>query len=407
MALRMSLFKGFSGLYCLVVVKIFLIFFGTLLMVKAIEIRIDYTYDTNNFFDTQQKRDALEAVAEFYGSIIQDKLLRIDESDFGSVDWSAVLTHPGTGNSQSVPGLVVPADVVIVYVGGRELGGSTLARAGPGGFSASGTSAWFQRIRGRGQPGAETSTPSLKTDFATWGGSMTFDMRRIWNFSQTENGTGSEFITVALHEMGHILGIGTADHWDNQLADGAFTGTAVVNSHGSAPLADSGHFHESINSKLFGCFGASHGTPRPALMLPFISDNGSNFDVVTDLDLAALVDIGWEVRPPTPLRYTELSPLRASFNWNSVSFQTYQVQRSPDLGSFASGGSAVGNGNGAIQFWSDPSPPVGKAFYRLAVNDVSFPAPLIAAPGAIADDEYRHIYQAPRNVADCCIHADE
>jgi hypothetical protein len=32
---------------------------------SALTIQIDYTYDTNNFFNTQVKKDAIEAVAKF------------------------------------------------------------------------------------------------------------------------------------------------------------------------------------------------------------------------------------------------------------------------------------------------------------------------------------------------------
>ena len=37
---------------------------------SALTIQIDYTYDTNNFFDTQEKRDAMEAAAQFFGDRI-------------------------------------------------------------------------------------------------------------------------------------------------------------------------------------------------------------------------------------------------------------------------------------------------------------------------------------------------
>jgi hypothetical protein len=34
---------------------------------SALTIQIDYSYDTNSFFNTQAKKDAMEAVAKFYG----------------------------------------------------------------------------------------------------------------------------------------------------------------------------------------------------------------------------------------------------------------------------------------------------------------------------------------------------
>ena len=377
-------------------------------LAQAIEIRIDYTYDTSNFFDTQEKRDAIEAVAAFYGGLLTDNLLRIDNSEFTSASWNATFTHPATGLQESVANLVVPEDVIIIYVGARELGGSVAGRAGPGGFGASGFQSWFDRLRGRGQAGAEASDSSLRTDFALWGGSIAFDTPRTWNFSLTGNETGTEFITVALHEMGHVLGIGTAATWTNQLSGGTFTGAAAAQSYGSAPTADTGHFTGALNSELFGSFSASHGTSRPVLMLSSFTDTGSNFDVATDLDLATLVDIGWQVEPQIELRYTALSSLAASFNWNSVSFKTYQIRSSTSLTSF-SAGSSVGDGDGTVQSWSDPSPPSERGFYKLDVNDVSFPAPVVASElaGPVVDDFYRTITVPPKTVEDCCIHEDD
>lgn len=372
---------------------------------SALEIRIDYSYDTNNFFDTQQKRDAMEAVADFYGDMINDTLLRIDADDFSSASWQAVFSDPASGSLAEIENLIVPEDVIIIYVGARELGGSTVGLAGPGGFGASGFSDWFERLRGRGTAGAAESDPDDRTDFALWGGSIAFDTPRNWNFSLSENASGTEFISVALHEMGHVLGIGTAATWDNQLSSGTFTGSAALFSYGSAPPADGGHFVNGLNSLHFGVFDVTHGSVGPVMMLPSFTDTGSNFDVATDLDLAALVDIGWELTPPESFSVVALSPAAAFFTWNSVSFKNYEIQRSGDLLSFPDS-SGITSGDGSIQSWSDPAPPALKAFYRLSISE---PIALAAfsnearlqvepVPGS---DIFRTIYQAPKTVEDC------
>jgi hypothetical protein len=370
----------------------------------ALEIRIDYTYDTGNFFNTQLKRDAIEAVADFYGNMINDTLLRIDPADFSQASWTATITHPTTGGTQTISELVVPEGVIIVYVGARELGGSTAGSAGPGGFSASGFTSWFERIRGRGSAAAAISPASSRTDFALWGGSISFDTPRTWNFSQSTNATGTEFISIALHEMGHVLGLGSADSWDNLLNAGTFTGSAAALSFGSAPTADNGHFTGSQTSRLFGSFSATHGTTRPVLMLPLSTDTGSNFDVATDLDLSALVDIGWELTPPVELKTTALSPGAVSFNWQSVSFKNYNLQRSTNLLTFP-GGSGNISGNGTLKSWTDPAPPSEKAFYRLAASDVNPVASVASIPQAMraADSEntYKSISEDPRTVENC------
>ncbi|MEM6883717.1 MAG: matrixin family metalloprotease [Verrucomicrobiota bacterium] len=387
-----------------------LLFFLHSLSLMSLEIQIDYTYDTNNFFNTDEKRAAIEAVADFYGDMISETLLRIDPADFTSASWTPSITHPSTGASIDLTELsVVPENVIIVYVGSRELGGSTAGQAGPGGFSASGiSSAWFERIRGRGSAGAAVSDPAARTDFSLWGGSIAFDIEsttpdteRSWNFSQSSNASGTEFISVALHEMGHVLGLGTAHSWNNLISAGTFTGSAAAQSFGTAPAADAFHFQGSLNSELFGSFGVMHGNSRPVLMLPSFTDTGSNFDVITDLDLAAMVDIGWELAPNTQFSASQLSPGAVTLNWNTVSFKNYTLNR----GSAPNALSAVnisGAGDGASRSWSDPSPLSDKGFYNLSVTD------RVASPGvrestelepSSADGEYRTITVEPIEVA--------
>lgn len=368
----------------------------------AITIKIDYTYDSSNFFNTPAKKAAMEAVAEFYGNLISDSLLRINPADFPGSSWIARPTNPSTGVSVEIPGLVVPEDTIIVYVGARILSGSTLGTGGPSGWSAGGSSAWFNRIRGRGNPGAESSTASLRTDFALWGGSITFDSDRTWNFSLTTNQTGTEFVTVALHEMGHVLGVGTASSWNNKISGSSFTGAASTRSNGTPPPIQSGggHFDSTVPSRpVFGSFGRTHGVSRPVLMRPSFSDTGLNFDVAGDLDLAALIDIGWQIHPPTEVATTGPTPASAAFSWNSSSFFNYRLQRSTTLASFP-GGSGLIEGNGNIQMWSDPLPPTGSAFYRLARTPVFNPpaAAAMAQAQRFQADSYSTDSEEPRMI---------
>ena len=336
----------------------------TLLAIQAspaLIIEIDYSYDTNQFFDTVEKREAMQAVADFFGGLIQDRLLAIDPAEFG-FSWDARFTHPSTGEVVTLPDLVVPADTLIVYVGSRELGGNTRGLAGPNFWGATGNQAWFDHIRGRGQAGAAASTAGARTDFAPWGGQISFDSSTTWNFSLDRNEPGFEFVRIALHEMGHILGIGTADSFDNLTSDGNFNGAAATRSYGSAPPAGGGHLLLNTNaddSPLYGSFGAPHGQKQPVVMTPSGLDNGLDFEVFTDLDLAVLCDIGWELR--VPLSWSHEGP---NFTWFSSSFLDYRVERGSDLLSFPAGSSLI-PGDGTIQSWADSPPLPPRAFYRL------------------------------------------
>lgn len=372
--------------------------------VHALTIQIDYTYDTSNFFNTQAKRDAMQAVADFYGNMIQDNLLRIDAADFPGCSWAARPEHPATGVIIDINNLVVPANTIIVYVGARDLGGSTAGLAGPGGWSGSSVNAgWFPLLRGRGSAGAAIENQSQRTDFAPWGGSISFDIDSTWNFSQNQNTNGTDFISIALHEMGHVLGIGTADSWYNKISSTVFVGSASTRSYGvNPPVSGNSHFGGvGTTSRSFGSFSVTHGVTRQVLMLPTLTDDNTNLIVASDLDLAALIDIGWQITPPVTLNYTTMNPSSASFTWNSSSFFDYKIQRGIDLVSFPDG-NALAAGNGNIQTWTDVSPPATKAFYRLS-RTTAFPAPQSSpAPSFAPSEEFKTSNsESPRIVADC------
>jgi Matrixin len=378
----------------------------------ALTIRIDYTYDTNNFFNTQVKKDAIEAVAKFYGDLIKDNLLRIDPADFDRATWEARPTHPATGLPISIPGLIVPENTIIVYVGSRVLGSQTLGVGGPGGLSAGGFKPWFDRLAGRGSAGALLIAPAKKTDHCPWGGSIAFDSASTWNFSQSQNLAGYEFISIALHEMGHVLGIGIVESWLNKASAGFFTGPACIRSYGATPPLQSGDSHFATttnNSPTFGSFSKAHGTISPVAMLAALTEDRSTFVVATDLDLAALVDCGWEISPPLGLTTTALNPSAAGFTWKSSSFLDYTVQRSADLLTFSDPSGLVA-GNGKVQTWSDTSLLPDKGFYRLrSTRPAVFPvAPSLAAAARTAPptETYRTFTVAPVSVSCCAAKMD-
>jgi len=142
----------------------------------------------------------------------------------------------------------------------------------------------------RGQLSA-TSGPSA-TDFAPWGGQITFNSDSSWYFdsnpSTTEAFSGNDFYSVALHEIGHVLGIGTADSWNDKVSGGNFTGVnAVAAFGGNVPLAsDHAHWAEGTKSTVMGAV-------QEAMMDPTLTTGTRKLP--TQLDFAALKDVGWQV----------------------------------------------------------------------------------------------------------------
>jgi hypothetical protein len=256
---------------------------------NALVFQFDYTYDTNNFFDTGTAnglaaRDRLTQAGNFFTSFT-DNLTAISPGD--SNTWTAIFSHPGTGASQSVSDLSIAVDTLLIYAGGRDLPGTALGFGGSGGFNASGDLAFLDSItRGQG-----TTSGTTATDFGPWGGSIAFDTLVNWNFSSASPGaTENDFLSVAIHELGHALGIGTAASWDNLISGTAFIGSVSTTVYGSNPPleADGFHWAEGTTSVV-----PSTGESQEVAMDPtIITGTRKSF---TRLDYAGLKDLGWEV----------------------------------------------------------------------------------------------------------------
>lgn len=256
---------------------------------SAVSITIDYGLDTSGFFDTGTAnglaaRARLGEAATFFSSLLTDTLDAITPGGINT--WTNTFTNPSTGAAASMTDITLAQDELLVYAGARSIAGSTLGIGGFGGFSASGVSAFLNAVGSRGQTGVGT------TDFAPWGGSLAFDTSATWYFgggSAVPAGT-NDFLSVALHELGHMLGIGGANSWLNTIVgDGscssgaAATGAAVSAANGGNACveSDAGHF---LN-------GTSNGGQEVAMDPSLTTGTRKLF---TALDIAALDDIGWE-----------------------------------------------------------------------------------------------------------------
>ncbi|WP_269522771.1 hypothetical protein [Coraliomargarita parva] len=359
----------------------------------AIQIVLNYDYDSEGFFDQAGAKEAMRAVADYYEALLHDELAAITPE--GSNTWTAYFYHPGNGDLVAINDLAVPANTLIVYVGGYDLG-VPLGRGGPGGYWLSGTSSFGEAVVGRGQAGALGVTP---TDFGPWGGALTFSTAYDWNFLIDERAGDStfDFVATALHEMGHLLGVGTSESWEAQIDEAdLFHGPNSVASFGapvpvqeaaapseSDPNPNHGHWQNdgvcqaplgydpdnplNVLSLTHGSFGAPHAVDQIARMdpssCPFYS---SSILVMTDLDLAGLIDIGWELKPPLQMEIVQLMPGDSDFAWPSTTGSTVYLQRSTDL---SAGWTDVGTsvpGDGTVLYLSDSSAPLTQAFYRFS-----------------------------------------
>jgi hypothetical protein len=276
----------------------------------SITIQIDYSHDGGGFFSGHADRQALlQTAANNLSLRLGDALSAITPG--GSNTWSEVFDDPGTGNQDSVSNPSIAANTIIVYAGGRNLGTSVLGLGGPGGFSASGTQSWLNTVEGRGQAGA-LGTAGSQTDFGPWGGSVSFNTNfSNWFFGTTISGIQPnqvDFLSVAEHELGHVLGFGTANSWENRVSGSTFTGPTAVTEFGGDVPTDAAY----PNAAHWANGTTDHGAT--CTMDP-VATNGAR-TTFTKLDFCGLQDLGWQVEKTVkPLAGTtpQSTPVNTAF----------------------------------------------------------------------------------------------
>jgi hypothetical protein len=152
-------------------------------------------------------------------------------------------------------------------------------------------------LGGRGQAGALLASP---TDNGPWGGSLTFNNTSTWYFDSdpttVESFTGqNDFYSVAVHEIAHLLGLGTADSWVTLETDPGTGGTTFTGTHSVALVGssvtlspDNGHWANGTMSTVAGTAIAQEAAMDPSLTV-------GTRKYFTNLDYAGLQDVGWQL----------------------------------------------------------------------------------------------------------------
>jgi Bacterial Ig-like domain (group 3) len=253
----------------------------------SITIQFDYTYDNTGFFAPgSPARSVLEQAGQYLGSHLNDHLLAIPANPGTGNSWTASPFDPRNINaSLSIPDLPVPADTIIVYAGASALPSGVVGFGGTG-YSSFGSSAWNDLVAARGQAGA-LATP--RTDDGTWGGAVTFDVNTSFGFANLGSPPVSgktDFLAVALHELGHVVGLvpGSSDYGLVNPSNNTFLGKHSDAAYGGPVPLDPLDVHWASGTMSFG---------SPAIMDPEVAFNpqGAKY---TSLDWGGLEDTGWE-----------------------------------------------------------------------------------------------------------------
>ena len=335
----------------------------------SVAVAVDYSYDADNFFNSQAKKDLMQAAANAFAAQLNDNLTAITPSGFNT--WSAQFPDPATGTIRSVSNLSVPAGALILYVGGGHLAGSSEAGLGStGGYNATGDQNWLNNVAARGQAGALV-TPA--TDFGPWGGSISFDDSGStnWYFSPSLGGIGSnqtDFLSVAEHEIGHVLGIGTAPSWTAQVSGGTFHGPNADAVHGAPVPVNANGDHWADNVKSDGV---------NALMDPVLL-NGTR-SAATSLDFAGLKDVGWQVQS-----------LTGAVQFSASGYSTTEKAAAATITVLRNGGGGAftvqySTSNGTASAGTDYQTTAGTLSFAIGDTSKSFSIPILndhAADGA-------------------------
>jgi hypothetical protein len=121
--------------------------------------------------------------------------------------------------------------------------------------------------------------------YSTWGGDIEFSSSTNWYYGLTTSGltsTQTDFYSVALHELGRVLGIGTSSQWSALSQGGYFVGSNAESVYGGPVPETSQDSGWASGVTVGGVQAAMDPAIAPGVRVSW-----------STLDAAALLDLGW------------------------------------------------------------------------------------------------------------------
>jgi hypothetical protein len=241
----------------------------------AFHIAFDYTYDTNGFFAATERRITLQQAASVFETRIQTVLEPITPANGNQ--WTLSFTDPGSGLKTVVTNLTLLENTVRIFISAGDLGSNHLGFSDFG-YTYAGNSEWLSLFHRR----------INLTNYNIIGGVISFNSTLDWHFETNFMALGTittnqyDFYSVAVHELGHLMGI-TKKGMEGHSTNDAFIGPTVTNLfEGPVPLTSD--YHIQPNTRYRG---------NTLIMVPVISPG--NRRIFTEIEFAILSDIGYAV----------------------------------------------------------------------------------------------------------------
>jgi len=283
---------------------------------------VDYSLDTSGFFTTERR------------TLLVNTLLTIINQFNDSLDAVPSRTYSistSTGTKQVTT--AVSADTIKIYAFGDALSGTSVGL---------GTASWTES----GSQGLMRGQAA--NDFAPDVGFIQFDNdgSTNWFFGSSTtglSGSQTDFVTVARHEMLHVLGFSTGQPtFDRYTVNSTFVGPTAEAANNNAPVPMNGsHVAASISS-----------------VMNAVTLNGTRQDL-RPLEWGMLKDLGWNVQIATPAPDLGAHPLYLDFGASGLwawSPSAGYVQLSPSdpqaLAASPDGSVFVDFGAAGVQRWS-------------------------------------------------------
>lgn len=237
-------------------------------------IQLDYRFDSAGFFADPVRKKALEGACRIWGKLLSDSFANVPAGTFVRV------RNPETPSEPALSlNIDYEIDDIVVFVGSASLGGTTTGISSP-----------TAGLSGVTNPSLQASLQQRFEGpvFQPWTAWISFDRDTDFYFDADPESPSTlpagemDFVSVALHEIGHVLGFGTADTFKSKIAGATFTGAKAQALYGGpVPLSpDLGHVPNTTLS----------GGQR---LLMDVSDARGVRYLPTPLDRAIFEDLGF------------------------------------------------------------------------------------------------------------------